>query len=277
MTTHRKRKGVISTNEIVTQPIQLPNTIEDLAKFILVGQEKVVAVRAEIRAIKSLKLAKDVEVQKMAEVRMLSEALLDAQVLIGEMTKNIPTKQGMRTDLEPRFTTEQKSSEGAYIKPTDSNAKTVELGNSGVTKLKNQIIKELGFDKMQVSRFETLADNKDLVEQVKQEARENDDIPTRTRVLDLAKLRKEKADTDIQKIDQDAKTHKAFVSAVYGVLKLPEAAEVADAIYRSARGNPSEDMEDIGRAIEILDAIRINLMRKEREHARKQRGKEIYN
>ena len=50
----------------------------------------------------------------------------------------------------------------------------------------------MGFGKMQVSRYETLADNKDLVEHVKAEAREKDEIPTRSKVLELAKAREQK-------------------------------------------------------------------------------------
>ena len=50
----------------------------------------------------------------------------------------------------------------------------------------------MGFGKMQVSRYETLAENKDLVEQVKAEARETGEIPTRGKVLDLVKARKER-------------------------------------------------------------------------------------
>lgn len=50
----------------------------------------------------------------------------------------------------------------------------------------------MGFGKMQVSRYETLADNKDLVEQVKAEARETGEIPTRGKVLDLVKARKQR-------------------------------------------------------------------------------------
>lgn len=47
---------------------------------------------------------------------------------------------------------------------------------------KEEITTQMGFDRKIVSRFETLAKNKDLVEQVKQEARENNINPTRTQV-----------------------------------------------------------------------------------------------
>ena len=94
---------------------------------------------------------------------MLSEILLDAEVRLGELFAKIPTNQGKRTD--------------------------VELRDSGVPKFeksKEEKIKELGFSKKQAQRLETLADNADLVEYVKAEARENDEFPTRARVLELA-------------------------------------------------------------------------------------------
>lgn len=45
-------------NEIVTNTANLPANIEDLSKFVLVGREKLTAVRAEIRAIKRAKRTK---------------------------------------------------------------------------------------------------------------------------------------------------------------------------------------------------------------------------
>lgn len=155
----------------------LPDNIEDLSKFVLIGREKLASVRAEIRAIDKLNLAKEVRDQKLEESRMLGEALLDAEVKVGEFLKQIPKAQGARTDL-----TYSQQCEEVSTKP----------------KSKDQIIKELGFNKDQANRFETLADNKDLVEQVKAEARENEDIPTRSRVLELAKARKDKQKEAIQ-------------------------------------------------------------------------------
>ncbi|NJD02051.1 MAG: hypothetical protein FIA99_05525 [Ruminiclostridium sp.] len=110
------------------------------------------------------------ETGRREECLMLSEALLDAEVKIGDLTKVIP-----------------KGSGGDRRSQNFKIDTTVEF-----EKPKSQVIQELGFSQKQVERFETLADNKDLVEQVKAEARENDDIPTRTRVLDLAQQRKKK-------------------------------------------------------------------------------------
>ena len=148
------------------QTTLLPDKIEDLSKFILIGREKLNSVRAEIRAIDKLKLAEDVHKQKQEEATMLAEAVLDAEVKLGELFKEIPTNQGKRTDLEPP--------------------------RSGAEKLKTktEIVEDLGFSDDQANRFETLADNKDIVEYVKAEARENEDVPTRARVLELAANKK---------------------------------------------------------------------------------------
>ena len=56
----------------------------------LVGREKLVAVRAEIRAIDKVGLAKEVREQKLQEAQAISEAVLDAEVKIGELMRSVP-------------------------------------------------------------------------------------------------------------------------------------------------------------------------------------------
>ena len=158
----------MSNKLAVIQETNLPDTIEDLSKFILIGREKLTAVRAEIRAIDKLKLAEDVHKQKQEEAAMLAEAVLDAEVRMGELFQKIP-----------KAVNQHKSA-----------------ADSGVgSKSKKEVVADLGFSEKQAERFETLADNQDIVEFVKAEARENEDIPTRSRVLDLA-ARKKKGDDD---------------------------------------------------------------------------------
>jgi len=187
---------------------QLPATLEDISSFILVGREKLVSVRAEIRAIDRLNLAQGVRDQKFEEAKMLSEALLDAEVRLGELLKKIPTTPGARTDVKPKDTAVHR-----------------------LEKPKSEIVKDLGFTEKQKQRFETLADNKDLVEQVKVEARENDDIPTRSRVLDLAQQRKKREEESPQPeepgtpgyseyIDFCAKVAKNFNKVIYNAAML---------------------------------------------------------
>jgi len=175
-------------NSLTAKGNQLPATLEDLSSFILVGREKLVSVRAEIKAIDKLNLAQGVRDQKFEEAKMLSEALLDAEVRLGELLKKIPIKSG-----GDRKSQDFKKSSGAS--PEDFKNDTA----VGFEKPKAEIVKDLGFSEKQKERFETLADNKDLVEQVKAEARENDDIPTRSRVLDLAQQRKKREEEEALK------------------------------------------------------------------------------
>jgi len=153
--------------DIITQANNLPTKIEDLSRFVLVGREKMVSVRAEIRAIDKLGLGKEVRQQKLDEGQMIAEALLDAEVRLGELMQEIP-----KQPPEQRF-----------------------LSNSGVTqdKPKEQTLADMGFSKIQASRFETLAKHPEIVAQAKAEAREADDMVSRSFVLEKIKA-KQKAE-----------------------------------------------------------------------------------
>lgn len=166
-------------NELMNREMTLPDTLTDLTKFVLVGREKLVSVRAEIRAIEKVELAQEVRDQKRQEAQMLSEALLDAEVRLGDLLKQIPKRAG-----GDRRSVDFKTDNTVYFE-----------------KPKKEVIKELGFSEKQAQRFETLADNKDLVEQVKREARENDDLPTRTRVIDLAQQRRKREEEEKRRND----------------------------------------------------------------------------
>jgi ParB family chromosome partitioning protein len=141
-----------------------PTRIEDLSKFVLIGREKLTAIRAEIRAIEKLELAEEVRRQKLEEAQFISEAVLDAEVRIGSLMSRMPKAQGLRSDLEH----------------TDS-------GDAKSDKTKAESIRELGFTSKQAERFETLAKHGDIVESAKAEARENDDIISRSFVLQKIK------------------------------------------------------------------------------------------
>lgn len=162
-------------NELTVANNNLPSNIEDLSKFVLVGREQLVAVRAAIRAIDKVGVAQEVRKQKLKEGQEIGEAVLDAEVRIGELMREVPKAQGKRTD----------------IKPTDS----------GVGKY--EVIEKAGFTPKQVERFETLAAHPEIVAQAKAEAKENDDIVTRSLVLNMVKAQKkadeiEQARTDIE-------------------------------------------------------------------------------
>lgn len=219
----------------------LPDTLEDLSNFVLVGREKLTAVRAEIRAIDKLQLAEDVREQKKEEAQMLAEALLDAEVRIGDLLKQIPKNNTFK---------------GNQYKEVNSH----QCEKSKKQETKQEVIQRLGFNKDQASRFETLSSNKDVVEQVKSEARENEDIPTRSRVLQIVKEKSEQekyVEEEFKKIENQIAIQKNVHNAIYKILCIDIEKEDLDIWYDGLDKSYLETLDDdIDRAIEEYKKIK---------------------
>lgn len=227
-------------NELATYRGGLPDTIEDLAHFLLIAPEKAAAMRAEIRAIQKVGLAKAVYDQKLEEQRRLCDMILDASVRLGEMTKAIPAA-------------------------TNGGANQYRAKGTAVSqeqKTKAETVQELGFSPKQVQRFETLADNKDLVELEKVRAKEEGRMPTRTNVIDMAQARKKMYDRDMERIDTDGKYARAFVQAVHAPLMIADDLDdVAAAVWRNADGDVGADIRNIDLAVQALLTIKSKLVK----------------
>lgn len=181
-------------SEIITTSTNLPTTIDDLSRFVLIGREKLVSVRAEIRAIEKVGLAQEVREQKLREAQDISEAVLDAEVRIGELMAKVPKAQGKRTDTQLLPTAGQKS--------------------------KSEVFSEMGFTHSQIQRFETLASHPEIVAQAKAEARENDDIVSRSLVLNMVKAQKKAEEIEQAKAtiaDQQRETGRAVLYVGNGI------------------------------------------------------------
>lgn len=161
-------------NGITVSHSNLPANIEELSKFVLVGREKLVAVRAEIRAIDKVGLAQEVRAQKLAEAQDISEAVLDAEVRIGELTSKMPkATRGTGGNRYQSAPVRENNTDVIFSKP------------------KSEAIQDSGFTPMQISRFQTLAAHPDIVAEAKAEAREKDEIVSRTSVLDKVKAKRQ--------------------------------------------------------------------------------------
>lgn len=235
---------------IIIQNQNLPDKIEDLAKFVLVGREKLVSVRAEIRAINKLELAEEVREQKREEAQMLAEALIDAEVRIGDLLKEIPKASGKRTDITS-------SQQCEKVKNTFSQ------NCEKPQETKQEVITRLGFNKDQANRFETMASNKDIVEQVKAEARENEDIPTRTRVLQLVKEKsKEEKDNEFlqkqfKEIERIKGTEIRMNEAIFKILTVEVNEENVQIWIDGLEDYRKEDLiEELNEAIEKYEFIK---------------------
>lgn len=226
-------------SELTTYQGGLPDTIEDLAHFLLIAPEKATAMRAEIRAIQKVGLAKAVYDQKLEEQRRLCDMILDASVRLGEMTKAIAKA------------------------PPDRKSEKYQTDSAvGLIKTKAETVQELGFSPKQVQRFETLADNKDLVELEKVRAKEEGRMPTRTNVIDMAQARKKMYDRDMERIDTDGKYARAFVQAVHAPLMIADDLDdVAAAVWRNADGDVGADIRNIDLAVQALLTIKSKLVK----------------
>lgn len=173
---------------IVTVQNNLPATIEDLSRFALIGREKLVAVRAEIRAIDKVGLAQEVREQKLHEAQEIADAVLDAEVRIGELMTVVPKKTNNN--------------------PTGKNQYGGGQSDTAVvsTITKSDVIRETGFTPKQVQRFQTMAAHPEAVERAKADARENNDIVSRAAVFDQIRTQKrdEKKQAVQQRIDEYA-------------------------------------------------------------------------
>ena len=234
-------------SEITTYQGNLPDNIDDLAHFLLIAPEKATAMRAEIRAIQKVGLAKAVYDQKLEEQRRLCDMILDASVRLGEMTKAIP-----KADADRR--SEKYQNDSAV----------------GLVKTKTETVRDLGFSPKQVERFETLADNRDLVELEKAQAREEGRMPTRTNVISLAHERKRRADAERSKVDQDFDNLKRFRKAV----AFAELYAVTDSILDSVVAVDTDittTIQDLNDLIGMVATIRDKLVQKGAKHGKTKR------
>lgn len=249
-------------NELATrQGGDLPAQPSDLAKFMIVAQEKVKAVKAEIRAIQKLNLAKEVYAQKMEEQRRLQEVILLAYQRMGEITREMPTSVGGR--------------------PTE---KTLPSSGKSFEKAKSRVIQDLGFSTSQVGRMEQMAAHPDIVEEVIAESQAGQTeatqgevlrrIKEREKVINLSNVRRERFDQDIAKIDEDYEVIKEFHRAIYSPLRLPVSnSEVVAALMR-ATPSPSDlftrDLDTLGEAIQKLQEIQALLRKEAHQYGKKQ-------
>ena len=183
-------------NELQTQTTQLPETLPELSKFVLVGREKLAAVRAEINAIKKVGLAKEVLEQKKAEAQEIAELVTLSEVRIGEMLLAIPKVSGGDRRSEdfknsPRENFETYTNSADPFPDEEPEVEECEEPETDMPdieeveepKTKTEFIKDLGFTPKQTHQFQTMAKHEDVVREVIDEARKNDDVVSRTAVL----------------------------------------------------------------------------------------------
>lgn len=162
-------------NDLSTGRMQLPDTIEDLAEFVLVNEERIQALRASIRAIQKVSLAREVYEQKLAEAQEIGEITVEAAQRMGELLLQIQKQTGNQ------YT--------SAFSRDDEKAKT-----------KTEITSEMGMTKDQVSQYQQMAQNPEAVQVAIQKAIDNGDVVSRSQVMKEIRAVKEEAKRQIEEL-----------------------------------------------------------------------------
>jgi len=123
----------------------LPDTIDKLQEFVLIGKQKLIACKAHLKAIEDVNLGISVYDQKLQETQDLAGVVLMAEAKMGELLEAIPDKKAT-------------SGEGSRSLP------------SGITHKQSHYA-------------QTLSKNIDVIEDVIKEAIEKKEVPRRSDVL----------------------------------------------------------------------------------------------
>lgn len=146
-------------NELQTQKAQLPDTIEDLTQFVLVGKAKLQAYMLKLQTVNKLSVAQEIRDQTLQEAQEVSTALIAAEQRIGELLLEIPKASGKRTDLE---TSGQRSTE---------------------VKTKSETVSEMGYSERESKDYQQMAKNPDIVRKVLDDALADGTVVTKSQVM----------------------------------------------------------------------------------------------
>ena len=172
-------------NEVITSGGQmLPETIEDLTQFVLIGKAKLQAYMLKLQTVNKLSVAQEIRDQTLKEAQEVSNAVIAAEQRIGELLLAIPKQAGASN-----FSRDEEK-----------------------LKTKGETIKEMGYGKNEASDYQQMAKHPEVVKKVIQEAMDNGDIVTKASVMReikfykdrIAHLEKEKTKTiEVEVIPDD--------------------------------------------------------------------------
>jgi hypothetical protein len=211
-------------NEITTRTAQLPDTLEDLSRFVLVNEERVQALRAEIRAIKKVSLAKEVYEQKLAEAQEIGKVTVEAAQKMGELLLQIEQRRGA----------------------VNSSRDSEEL------KTKTEITSDMGMTANQVSEYQRMAQNPEAVQAAIDKAIERGDVVSRSQVMKEIKVLKDEIARRDAKIDEmiNSPTVEVVPPKDYDTVKSQLRAVTADLENEKAKRN-----QDLRRNMELKEEI----------------------
>jgi hypothetical protein len=145
----------------------LPTSIQDIAKEVLIGRDRLDAIRAALRAAK--KLNKPTYSAMIAEGQEYADRILEYNLVLKQLFESIGKASG--GDHGNQYVSGKSSTGGTFGKTS-----------------KEQVISDLGFSKKEAHRISQLTP--EAVEKAKIIARENNDIPSRSLATKLARQKR---------------------------------------------------------------------------------------
>ncbi len=158
-------------NELITHTTQLPDTLEDLTQFVLVGKSKLNAYMLKLRTVNRLTTAQEIRNQTLEETQELANALIAAEQRIGELLLAIPKASGGDRKSE-NF-------------KNDSNV--------NFEKTKAETISDMGYGEREARDYQQMAKNPDVVRKVIEDATAAGEVVTKSTVMKQIQRAKEEA------------------------------------------------------------------------------------
>lgn len=208
-------------NEIIKSGQRmLPETIEDLTQFVLVGKARLQSYMVGLRNVNKLSVAQEIRDQTLREAQELSNAVIAAEQRIGELLLEIPKAQGFASTIRDNDV---------------PNAKT-----------KTETIKEMGYGAREAKDYQQMAKHPEVVKKVIQDAMDNGEIVTKASVMREIKFYKDR----IKQLEQEPAKTVEVVPDDYEATKRKLSAAERDSArlaedYRKARKKLMEQSKTV--------------------------------
>lgn len=209
-------------NEIITSGQQmLPETIEDLTQFVLVGKAKLQAYILKLQTVNKLSVAQEIRDQTLKEAQEISNAVIAAEQRIGVLLLAIPKASGNQ------YTSAS----------TERTAKA---------KTKAETIAEQGYERHEAQDYQQMAKHPEVVKKVIQDAMDNGEIVTKASVMREIKFYKDR----IKQLEQEPAKTVEVVPDDYEATKQKLSAAERDSArlaedYRKARKKLMEQSKTV--------------------------------
>lgn len=208
-------------NEVIKSgQTMLPETLEDLTQFVLVGKAKVQAYMLKLQAVNRLSVAQEIRDQTLKEAQEVSNAVIAAECRIGELLQTIPKAQGF--------------------------ASTIRHNDVENVRTKTETIKDMGYGRREAEDYQQMAKHPEVVQAVIDKALQDGEIVTKASVMREIKFYKERIDSlekQKRQLSPDAKLQQKLILAEREATRLEKD-------YQKAR----EKIADQAKTVEALKA-----------------------